>query len=104
MIKRIFTKFSFKGFTVLNLKRLGLPMPDIIITVITLIIILIVGILKEKNINIREKIAEKPIVIRWIIYYLLMFYFLTFGAYGGEYIPIDPIYANFSGGGINAKI
>ena len=25
MIKRIFTKFSFKGFTVLNLKRLGLP-------------------------------------------------------------------------------
>ncbi len=104
MIKRIFTKFSFKGFTVLNLKRLGLPMPDIIITVITLIIILIVGILKEKNINIREKIAEKPIVIRWIIYYLLLFYFLTFGAYGGEYIPIDPIYANFSGGGINAKI
>ncbi len=104
MLAKIFTQFSFKGLTKTNIYNAGLPMYDLIITVITLVIILIVSILKEKNINIREEIAKKPIVLRWAIYYLLIFYLLIFGAYGGNYVPIDPIYANFSGGVLSAKI
>ena len=98
MIYRIFTKFSFRGFSRTAFADLGLAVSDIVILVVTLAIILTVSILREKGVKIREKIAEKHIVIRWIIYYALIFYVLTFGAYGGEYVPIDPIYASFSGG------
>ena len=98
MIYRIFTKFSFRGFSRTAFADLGLAVSDIVILIVTLAIILTVSILREKGVKIREKIAEKHIVIRWIIYYALIFYVLTFGAYGGEYVPIDPIYASFSGG------
>ena len=62
---------------------------------IGIVIMLIVGILKEKKLNIREEIAKKPVIIRWSIYYLLIFFIIIFGAYGAGYVPIDPIYANF---------
>ena len=70
-------------------------MPDYVILIIALIVVFIVGVLKEKNINIREVIAKKHISIRWIIYYILIFSILIFGAYGRGYEPIDPIYADF---------
>ena len=65
---------------------------------------MIISILREKGINIREEIAKKPIVLRWVIYYLLILYVLTFGAYGVNYVPVDPIYANFDGGVVYEKI
>ncbi len=98
MFKKIFTDFTLKGLKHSNLVTIGIGLKDIVIVAITLIIVFTVNILREKNINIREKIAEKHIVIRWLIYYGLIFYVLIFGAYGANYIPIDPIYANFDGG------
>lgn len=94
MFGKIFTAFSFKHT---KLFKLGMTIGDFIIVGVTLIIVLVVSIIREKGINIREKIASRPIVLRWIIYYAVVLYLLIFGAYGGAYIPIDPIYANFSG-------
>jgi len=94
MVHKIFTEFSFQHT---KLFKLGMHKSDYVIVAITLIIVLIVGIIRELNINIREKIANKRIVIRWLVYYAMILYLLIFGAYGGQYIPIDPIYANFSG-------
>ena len=94
MVRKIFTEFSFQHT---KLFKLGMYKSDYVIVAITLIIVLIVGIIRELNINIREKIANKCIVIRWLVYYAMILYLLIFGAYGGQYIPIDPIYANFSG-------
>ena len=51
--------------------------------------------MKEKNINIRDEISKKNIVIRWIIYYAIIISILIFGAYGVGYRPVDPMYANF---------
>lgn len=55
----------------------------------------IISILHEKNINVREEISKKHIVIRWIIYYAIILAILIFGAYGTGYKPVDPMYANF---------
>ncbi len=93
MIKRIFTNFSFDIVKPLN--KIGLDIYDMIIILVTLIVIVVISILKEKNINVREIISKKPIYIRWIIYYILILYVLIFGAYLGPYIPVDPMYANF---------
>ena len=92
MIAKIFTSFKF---SLKEISSLGLDFPDFFILIIALLVVLIVSILKEKNINIREKIKEKPIVIRWIIYYLLIFAIIIFGAFGPGYEPVDPMYADF---------
>ena len=92
MLKKLFTDFSFQ---IGEMSKLGLDILDYLVLFIALIVVLIVGILREKNINIRQKIAEKNIIIRWIIYYILIFSIFIFGAYGPGYEPIDPIYADF---------
>ena len=97
MCKKIFTNFKFSGIFGEGVLELGMTVGDFVIAGITLLIVIFVNVIREKEINIREKIAAKPLVLRWAVYYLVILYILLFGAYGGSYIPIDPIYANFSG-------
>lgn len=92
MIKKIFTNFNFNSK---ELFSLGLDLPDYFILIISLIVILIVSIKKEKNINLRDQLAKKNIVVRWIILYILIFSILIFGAFGPGYQPVDPMYADF---------
>lgn len=65
---------------------------DLIIVLIGCLIVLIVSILKEKNINIREAIARKPLPVRWILYYGLIVIILIWGFTGAMQ---GFIYANF---------
>lgn len=92
MIKRIFTNFTIKNS---ELKLLGLDIPDVIVLIISIFIVFIFSILKEKKRNIREELSKKNIVIRWIIFYILIFSIIIFGAYGKGYVPVDPMYADF---------
>ena len=66
-----------------------------LIPLVSLLIILAISILKERGVQIREKIAGQHVVIRWALVYGLIFYIIIFGAYGLGYIPVAPIYANF---------
>ena len=75
--------------------KLGCDRADFIIIILALIIIFIVGLLKEKGINVRELVAKQNIFVRWTLYYLLIIAIVIFGAYGFGYAPVDPIYANF---------
>ena len=95
MIKKIFTNFTFKAFSNGEILSLGVDSKDFLIVFITLIAIFIISLLKEKNMNIREEISKKHIVVRWLIYYLLILALVVFGAYGPGYLPVDPIYADF---------
>ena len=95
MFKKIFADFSMKSIKNGILFKMGCDRADFLIILIILVFIFIVSVLKEKGFNIREKIASKNIVIRWIIYYALILIIVIFGAYGFGYAPVDPIYANF---------
>ncbi len=92
MIKKIFTSF---GFNSSELSSLGLDIPDVVVLLLALLIVLIISIMKEKNIDVREKISSKNIFIRWLIYYSLIFGIIIFGAFGPGYEPVDPMYADF---------
>ena len=92
MLGKIFTSFKVNSW---EIPSLGLDVPDLFILIIALIAILIVSILREKGISVREKLATKNIVFRWFIYYLLIFSIIIFGAFGPGYAPVDPIYADF---------
>ena len=87
MFKKMFTEFTFKSFADGTIFKLNMDRQDFIV--------FIISILHEKNINVREEISKKHIVIRWIIYYAIILAILIFGAYGTGYKPVDPMYANF---------
>lgn len=92
MIHKIFTNFTISKKEIMTL---GLDLPDFLVLFISIIIVFIISLLKEKNINIRETIENKPIILRWLIYYLLIFSILILGAFGPGYQPVDPMYADF---------
>lgn len=93
MLKIMFTKLFVLGKN--EFYNFGLDMFDVSLIIIGLLVVLVISILKEKSINIREKIANKNILIRWIIYYILILSIVILGAYGPGYAPVDPIYADF---------
>lgn len=95
MFKEMITKFSFNLIKDGTILQLGIDKADFIIVAITVIIIFVISLLKEKKVNIRESIGNKNIVVRWTLYYALILMIIIFGAYGIGYIPVDPMYAQF---------
>ena len=95
MIGKIFTNFTFNSIGNGSVLDLGLDLPDFIIVAIFTFVIFIISILKENKVNVRQSIANKKLVIRWIIYYALILSVVLFGAYGEGYKPVDPMYAQF---------
>lgn len=95
MFFKIFNDFSFASFGNLTFLRLGVGGHDFLIVMMTCLIVFIVSLCREQHIPICLSIESKPIVIRWTIWYGLIFYLIIFGAYGVGYIPVDPIYAGF---------
>ena len=68
MLSRMFTRlFVLKSN---EISRFGLDFKDLLAIIIGLIFVFIIGILKEKKKNVREEVASKHIVIRWLLYYL----------------------------------
>ncbi len=95
MFNKIFTNFTFETLRSDKFLKLGMDVQDFIIVAIFTILIFAISIMKEKNINIIDKILKKKIVIRWTIYYAIIIAIIIFGAYGMGYAPVDPMYANF---------
>ena len=93
MLGRVFTKIG--EFKWSELSTFGLDSKDVLIIILAMIVIFIISLIKEKGIDIREKVASYPIVKRWTIYYALIMATLIFGAYGTGYVPADPIYVDF---------
>ncbi len=96
MLKKVFTSFNL-GTTLKSgeFLSLGLDIYDFLVIIGALIVIFIIGLLKEKKHNIREELSKKNIVLRWGIIYALLIAIVIFGAYGAGYQPAEPIYADF---------
>ena len=95
MFKRIICNFSLASIENEFILTLGMDVYDFIIVAITVLIVFVVSLLKEKSINVRGEIAKKHILVRWLVYYAIIMFIIIFGAYGRGYTPVDPIYANF---------
>ncbi len=95
MFAKIFTDFSLEGINSGLVRKAGLDYLDVIVVLIMTAIVLVFGILKEKGIDIRERLAKQNIVVRWIILIAAITSIIVFGAYGAEYTPVAPMYADF---------
>ena len=75
--------------------ELGLDVHDLAVLAAGTLLMLVVGILREEGICIRERIASLPIIWRWMIYAGAFCAIVLLGAYGSGYGVVDPLYANF---------
>ncbi len=95
MFRRILTGFTFASLQNGDVFKLGADAADFVIVLVTLVLVFVVGLIQEKGIRIRETIASKNMVIRFVFVYALIVFIILFGAYGAGYIPVDPMYAEF---------
>lgn len=95
MFRTMVTDFSLNSFLDRSFLSLGMDKMDFAIVLIAVGIVLLVGILRERGVPLRESIARRPLALRWSIYYAAFFFLVIFGAYGVGYVPVDPIYAAF---------
>lgn len=96
ILKRICTNFSFASLAgILADRSMKIDAKDFAIIGVTLIIVLVVGLLQERGMHVRDSLNKRNIVLRWAILYALILFIVIFGAYGNGYEAVIPMYANF---------
>ena len=95
MLSSIVTTFNpwiwFDG----SLFQLGISQKEFYLLIFALIVLLLVSLMQEKGICIRDKIQEQGIFTRWGIYYAALLLVLLCGVYGIGYDTAGFIYMQF---------
>ena len=78
-----------------SLLNYGLTEENFVIAIIAIVILIIVSVLKEKGISIRESIGKMNIVVRWAIYIVAFYSVVIFGIYGQGYDASAFVYMGF---------
>ncbi|MBO7710106.1 MAG: MBOAT family protein [Lachnospiraceae bacterium] len=95
IIRQILTGFKAGALADGTWFTLGLDLPNTLIFTGAFILIAAADILNERGVLIREKVGEMPLVIRWLLYYLLIMTVVLFGKYGAAFDSSAFIYAGF---------
>lgn len=95
MLFKMLTDFSLRELSLETVAKANLDYLDIIVVIVSTLVVLVFSILKEKNIDIAHRLSEKNIVIRWGVVAAAVTAIVIFGAYGVEYTPVEPMYADF---------
>lgn len=73
---------------------LGLDAAEMGITILSLLLLCVVSVLQQKE-GVRDRIARKPLPVRWILWYALLFGVILLGCYGPGYSASEFIYQGF---------
>jgi len=95
MFCKMVTDFRFSAISADLMKTLSVDSKDFLIVGITLVTVLVISLLNERGIVVRDALQKQHTVVRWALLYALIFYIIVFGAYGVGYVPVNPMYANF---------
>ncbi len=97
MIKSLFTDFDFAFITGADGKLFsyGVDEKEMFLVFVCILILLVVGILQENGMKLRETIAKQNILFRWIMVLGLLFFVIIFGVYGPKYNASAFIYGRF---------
>lgn len=77
-----------------DLLTLGLDATEMIIAAAALLVLWMVSLMQRKE-SVRDKVARKPLPVRWIIWYVLLFAVILFGCYGPGFSAGEFIYQGF---------
>ncbi len=77
-----------------SLLVLGLDGIDMAVAVVSLLLLWSVSLLQRRG-SVRDAIAKKPLPLRWILWYALLFAVILLGCYGPGYSASEFIYQGF---------
>ena len=91
-LKKMFTSFKLTFYEEYVKQGIDLGYKNYIVLGVALLIVLVISIIQENGVHIREGIAKRNIVLRWTLYFLMLIIILVFGVYGPEYDSASFIY------------
>lgn len=92
---RTFRTFNISDFISGNFLNLGLDTAQVLVLVLSLVVLLVVEIVQERGISLRDWIAQQGLVFRWSLYLVAIFTILIFGVYGMGFNRNSFIYMGF---------
>ncbi len=97
MIKTMFTSIDLGFITGANEKifTYGLDKKGFTVLFFAIVLLLVIGILQESGLKIREALSRQNLVFRWGLILLLFASIVVFGVYGPEYDASAFIYGRF---------
>lgn len=93
-VKNIFSSFNIWVFWDNSLYNYGLDRRNFLVAILSIVLLLWIDKLQQNG-SVREMISKKPLVIRWLIYYMGIFSLIILGIYGLGYNPSAFIYQGF---------
>ena len=94
MLVSMFTNFNINEL-IQVFPTLGLTNREWISVIACFGVVIVVSVLKEKNISIHGLLDQCPSAVRWGVLYALIFAVILFGAYGPGYDEVAMMYAGF---------
>ena len=95
MVKSFFRDFNPWIFFDGELFNAGLSRQNMCCLIFALLVLFFISFRQEKGDNIRETVAAYPIVLRWILYFALIFAIIIFGIYGPGYSSDAFVYSQY---------
>jgi len=96
MLKALFTNFNLEVLHHLGEDQFyGIGSKELIVVVVALLVVLVVSILQERGVKMRETISRQKLGIRWLLSLGLLAVILVFGIYGPSYDASSFIYGDF---------
>ena len=77
-----------------SLLQLGLELKEWVVLILSLTLLWIISVMQQKD-SVREWLAKKNIVVRWLLLYALLFWVILMGNYGPGYSAAEFIYQGF---------
>ena len=95
MLSTIGHNFTFDAIAQGQVYEMGVDVHDFRIIALMLLVVFVIGYLKEHGHDVSAKIASNGTLVRWVVLAVLVLAVVVFGAYGPDYTPVDPMYAQF---------
>ena len=95
MVKSFFRDFNPWIFFDKEIFNAGLSVQNMWCLILSILLLAFVSFRQESGVKIREKVASYPIVLRWILYFALIFVIIIFGIYGPGYSSNAFVYSQY---------
>ena len=95
MLKRMFSEFNPWIFTNGTVLKLGANGKQLLLIAVMLLVLLVVGIMQENGMKLRQKLDEQNILFRWIVIIAAVCFVMIYGAYGSGFSASDFVYQQF---------
>lgn len=95
LLTKTFSKWNPHVLVDGTLYNYGLDIKNYYLMIACIIIVIIVDVMHNKGVKIRDSLMQKDIVFRFTVYYIALFAIIILGIYGSEYSSASFIYQGF---------